>query len=88
MELVYLDVEFLIELKVFFEGIVNWEWWLDGELMGFMDIVEWVYLFFGIYILEFKIFDGFEFCGFVLFIFFELEVFCFGNLVDIEVDFD
>lgn len=87
-ELVYSDVESPIELKVFPEGIANWEWWLDGEPTGLTDTVERVYLLPGTYTLELKTPDGSEFCGFVPPAPFELEVPCPGNLADIEADPD
>lgn len=87
-ELVYSDVESPIELKVFPEGIANWEWWLDGEPTGLTDTVERVYLLPGTYTLELKTPDGSEFCGFVPPDPFEIEVPCPGNLADIEADPD
>ncbi len=87
-ELVYSDVESPIELKVFPEGIANWEWWLDGEPTGLTDTVERVYLLPGTYTLELKTPDGSELCGFVPPTPFELEVPCPGNLADIEADPD
>jgi|GEM_PF-5853900 len=87
-ELVYSDVESPIELKVFPEGISNWEWWLDGEPTGLTDTVERVYLLPGTYTLELKTLDGSALCDFVPPAPFELEVPCPGNLASIEADPD
>lgn len=87
-ELVYSDVESPIELKVFPEGVSNWEWWLDGEATGLTDSVERVYLLPGTYTLELKTPDGSALCGFVPPAPFELDVPCPGNLADIEADPD
>lgn len=87
-ELVYSDVESPIELKVFPEGISNWEWWLDGEATGLTGSVERVYLLPGTYTLELKTPDGSALCGFVPPAPFELDVPCPGNLADIEADPD
>lgn len=87
-ELVYSDVESPIELKVFPEGVSNWEWWLDGEPTGLTDSVERIYLLPGTYTLELKTPDGSALCGFVPPAPFELDVPCPGNLADIAADPD
>lgn len=87
-ELIYSDVESPIELKVFPEGISNWEWWLDGEPTGLTDTVERVYLLPGTYTLELKTPDGSALCDFVPPAPFEIEVPCPGNLASIEADPD